>query len=263
MRPIHGTALIALATVFAAACAASRYDAQPQTAPPEAPAAAPAQPQAGQPQPAQAPAPRIRIKKIERAPESEQSPAANAAATTQPGTANQPTVVITTTTAPVRGARTTPAAPATPAAAAFEKIKALAGTWEMENPPIATPEGITEFKVVFRVTAGASVVEEIDFPGTVRENIQMYQLDGSDALLMTHYCPLGSQPRMRATRFDDPQRISFVYLDGTNLDPEKDRHCHNMVLTFLEPDRLQQDWTFYVRGEKYHVRTLTWKRVKN
>lgn len=217
--------------------------AQPANSPAPA-ASAPAQTP-----PLLSPAPQLRIKKIEPVPGATTQPA-----TSMPAAASQPTIL-----APENITVKTP----TPAEQAFERLKSLAGTWEMENAPLAVPEGIKEFKTVFRVTAGGKTVLQTDFPDTVREYVNMYHMDGDSTLVVTHYCPLNHQTRMRATNFDDPQRLSFVYHDSTNLDVAKNRHCHNTSITFISDDRIQQDWAFWVNGEQYRVRSATWKRVKN
>jgi hypothetical protein len=239
MRRIDGMALATFAAVVAtAAYAGSDYVAPPESGKPNSNVGAIAQ------APPQRP-PKIRIK---RAPADQQVPPGQMPAT-GPTAATQPTVRVIT-------------AQASPAAAAFERIKSLAGTWQLENAPVATTDGVTEFKSVFRVTSAGRTVEETDFPNSRRENITVYHMDG-DGLMLTHYCPLGSQPRMRATRFDEPQRISFIFFDGTNLDPSKDRHCHNVMITFTDPDHFQQDWTFYADGQQQHIKSFNWKRVKD
>jgi hypothetical protein len=158
-------------------------------------------------------------------------------------------------------AATQPSTQASPPAAAFERLKAMAGIWELEHGPVVTSEGMTEFKSVLRVTSGGKTVVQTDFPGAPRENVTVFHADGPDALMATHYCPLGSQPRMRCTRFDSPDRISFIFYDGTNVDPAHDRHCHNLMVTFMDEDHFQEDWTFYVNGQQDHIKTFNWKRI--
>src|SRR5687768_12947493 len=85
-------------------------------------------------------------------------------------------------------------AKAKPTHAAFEKIKALAGTWvEADKDGKPTDKVVS----VVKVTAGGSAVQETIFPGTQMEMVSVYHLDGAD-LVMTHYCMLGNQPRMKA-----------------------------------------------------------------
>ena len=48
----------------------------------------------------------------------------------------------------------------------------------------------------YRVASGGSVVQETLFPGSPHEMISMYHLAGGQ-LVMTHYCAMGNQPRMK------------------------------------------------------------------
>src|SRR5437868_15374337 len=76
----------------------------------------------------------------------------------------------------------------------LDALKGLAGEWtgkakhgDMEH----------EATVTYKVTAGGSAVVETVFPGTEHEMVTVYHQDGDD-LVLTHYCMLGNQPRMRA-----------------------------------------------------------------
>src|SRR2546421_637944 len=78
--------------------------------------------------------------------------------------------------------------------AAFDAIAALTGTWVA----VGAPEGSKPMTLVFKPTAGGSAIIETMFPGSDREMVNVYSIDGSGVLL-THYCHLGNQPRLRAT----------------------------------------------------------------
>ena len=79
--------------------------------------------------------------------------------------------------------------------AALERLKTLAGTWRghvvTEDGPPAT--------VVYSVTAAGTAVTEALFPGTSHEMLTVYHLEGDD-LVLTHYCAMGNQPRMKLAR---------------------------------------------------------------
>src|SRR5689334_15625073 len=84
--------------------------------------------------------------------------------------------------------------PAPPANAGLERMKRLAGTW------VAADEGgrpTDRVVSVIKVTAGGSAVHETLFPGQPQEMVSVYTAEGPD-LVMTHYCVLGNQPRMKA-----------------------------------------------------------------
>ena len=68
-------------------------------------------------------------------------------------------------------------------------------------------------------TAGGSAVQETQFPGTPMEMVSVYHLDGAD-LVMTHYCVLGNQPRMKADPKSPADKIHFTFASGTKVAPE-------------------------------------------
>ncbi len=117
----------------------------------------------------------------------------------------------------------------------FEKLKMLAGTWVE-----ADEDGKPTDKVVsiVRVTAGGSAVQETLFPGEPMEMLSVYHLDQGD-LLMTHYCVLGNQPRMKADPASPPNQIRWKFAGGTNLDPSKDAHMHAATVTFVDEDHIE------------------------
>ena len=66
----------------------------------------------------------------------------------------------------------------------------------------------------------------------------MYHLDGAD-LVMTHYCMLGNQPRMKADPKSPANQLCFKFAGGSNLDPAKDKHMHEGTLTFIDDDHIE------------------------
>lgn len=137
---------------------------------------------------------------------------------------------------------------------AFEKIKALAGEWVLEDRPEAVASS-------FRLTAGGSVVIETMFPGTEHEMVNMYHLDGSD-LSLTHYCGLGNQPRMKAEKSADAGRVSFKFVGGCNIDPAKDAHMRDAVYTFVDASHLKTEWAMFKDGKQDHVKAFNLVRQK-
>ena len=131
--------------------------------------------------------------------------------------------------------------------AAFERLKSLrrdlgegkAGD-EKAGPPAT---------VVYRVASGGSVVQETLFPGTPHEMISMYHMaDGS--LVMTHYCALGNQPRMKLDlRESSADRLVFAFDGGTNFDPAKDPHIHSGVIE-IRGDALRNEWASWRAGKE-------------
>ena len=148
----------------------------------------------------------------------------------------------------------------------FEKLKSLAGEWVRESVQEgadAKPEKKTDDQVaiVYKVISAGSVVMEHLLPGTPHEMVTMYHLDGPD-LMLTHYCALGNQPRMKAEKSDDANKIVFKFAGGTNMDPAKDGHMHDLTLTFVDADHIKAEWTYFEDGKKSSVTIFELKRKK-
>jgi hypothetical protein len=124
---------------------------------------------------------------------------------------------------------------ATPTHSGLERLKKLAGTWvEADKDGKATDKVVS----VVKVTAGGSAVVETLFPGQPMEMVSVYHLDKGE-LVMTHYCVLGNQPRMKADPKSPTNQIKWVFAGGTNLDPAKDTHMHAAVVTFIDDDHIE------------------------
>src|SRR3984885_14545336 len=84
--------------------------------------------------------------------------------------------------------------PPAPTTSGLEKMKKLVGTWGAADKDGKPTDQVVS---IIKVTAGGSVVHETLFPGQPHEMVSVYTVDGAD-LIMTHYCVLGNQPRMKA-----------------------------------------------------------------
>jgi len=124
----------------------------------------------------------------------------------------------------------------TAAAEAFQRLKTLVGTWEGK---LANGRTIP---VSFKLTAGETVLVETWRMSPKRESMTMYHLD-DDALILTHYCPQGNQPRLKFTSTNDG-KMTFKFFDGTNLQNTKASHQHAVWI------QIRDDKSF-VRSETY------------
>jgi hypothetical protein len=114
-------------------------------------------------------------------------------------------------------------------------MKKLAGTWvAADNDGKPTDQVVS----IIKVTAGGSAVHETLFPGQAMEMVSIYTANGPD-LIMTHYCVLGNQPRMKADPKSPAGQIVFQFVGGGNLDPKKDKHMHEAILTIFDSDRIE------------------------
>jgi hypothetical protein len=125
--------------------------------------------------------------------------------------------------------------PATTGQTAFETMKTLAGTWYAAGEDGKPTDQVVS---IIKLTAGGSVVHETLFPGQPQEMISIYSVEGPD-LVMTHYCMLGNQPRLKADRASSASRLVFEFAGGANLDPAKDKHMHGATLTIVDDNHVE------------------------
>jgi len=122
--------------------------------------------------------------------------------------------------------------------AGFARIKSLAGEWTGK-----TSDG-TPVKVTYEVVSGGSAVVETLRPGDEATMVTVYHADG-DSILVTHYCAMNNQPRMRAKApSDNPKELAFSFVDVTNLSKPDEGHMSGLTLTFEDADHFSQAWTW-------------------
>ncbi|HYE62616.1 MAG TPA: hypothetical protein VD997_11530 [Phycisphaerales bacterium] len=115
------------------------------------------------------------------------------------------------------------------------RVKALEGKWQQRNE-----DGSTELATVYQVSSGGNVVREVMFPGASHEMTNVYHMDGPD-LVMTHYCAVGNQPRMRAKGVNG-NRIDFVFDSATNHTSPQQSVMHEMSLEIKDNNTIVQHW---------------------
>ncbi|HXV63938.1 MAG TPA: hypothetical protein VEK15_24780 [Vicinamibacteria bacterium] len=132
--------------------------------------------------------------------------------------------------------------------AAFERLKSLVGTWDVE--------GTEDRYVVYSLTGGnETLVEEIRGVGPMAS---FYHMDGQD-LRVTHYCFAGNQPRLKAADYDDATGVlKFEFVDITNLSSPDAYHMRELQIRFLSEDRIELD--LVGQREEKHSRLMTLKR---
>jgi hypothetical protein len=144
-------------------------------------------------------------------------------------------LVLLTLTTGVRSDDKPSNAPAAAPHAGLERLKKLAGTWVAADSDGKPTDQIVS---VIKVTAAGSAVHETLFPGQPHEMVSVYHRDGDD-LVMTHFCALGNQPRMKADPKSPANQIHFKFAGGSNIDPAKDMHMHEGTITFIDEDHIE------------------------
>lgn len=128
--------------------------------------------------------------------------------------------------------------------AALERLKSLAGEWRGKA---GHGEAANAAVVRWETISGGTAVMETLFPGTPHEMRSVYHLDGGD-LVMTHYCAMGNQPRVRLAAASTKDEFVFEFAGGTNFDPKKDVHVHSGTIRFAGADELEAEWAVF-KGE--------------
>ena len=117
-------------------------------------------------------------------------------------------------------------ASAATADAAFLRLKALAGTWRNADNPASA------LRIRFSLTAGGTVLVEEWLRGTEPHSLTLYHRDGA-ALVATHYCPQGNQPRL-VLAWVDGAKLHFAFRDASDLDGGES-HLHNLAFDLTNP----------------------------
>lgn len=138
--------------------------------------------------------------------------------------------------------------------AAFEKIKGLAGAWVGSY---SAAKGAIKHARYDVVSNGMAVILIMDW-GSDGNMATVFHLDG-DAVIATHYCPVGNQPRMRANISGERNAVEFRFQDATNLSRPSDWHMRDLKLVFDAPDQHTLHWTYFDNG-KEETGTFKYKR---
>jgi len=138
-----------------------------------------------------------------------------------------------------------------PASADWEKLKSLVGSWQGTNDghPVSVTYAL--------VSNGTALMENLD-GGHDAEMITMYTPDGA-AVLATHYCAAGNQPRMRAKASADGKSIDFQFVDASNV-KDSSEVMRRLVVTFVDANHFDQQWTSRGKDGKEHTSLFRYTR---
>jgi len=140
-------------------------------------------------------------------------------------------------------------------AAGFDKLKTLVGQWQGQKS-----DGKPVTMTYELVSNGSSLMETIE-PGGEENMVTMYLAEG-DHLLLTHYCSMGNQPRMRAqVPAGEIKALDFAFVDATNMAKPTDAHMDHVTFTFQDKGHFSQVWTLRKEGQDMPM-TFTLARKK-
>ena len=138
----------------------------------------------------------------------------------------------------------------------FELVKELVGTWQGSKQALDGQETIT---VEYALTSRGTAVIERMFPGTPKEMVSIYTQDGHE-MVMTHYCALGNQPRMKTSSPVTGNSITMSYIDGTGMRSLQDKHMHELTLTLIDDRHINHEWTVFEHGQEAVTHTFAFAR---
>lgn len=137
----------------------------------------------------------------------------------------------------------------------FERMKQLVGTWQSETSEMG------KVSVVYRLISGGSTLMETIMPGSDHEMVTMYHLEGDDFVL-THYCVIGNQPRMKAEKQAKENVIDFKCSGNTGVKCATDMHMHSALFTFKDADHFTAEWSMMKGGKTDHSMKFNYERQK-
>ncbi|HEY6572297.1 MAG TPA: hypothetical protein VI198_03170 [Candidatus Eisenbacteria bacterium] len=133
----------------------------------------------------------------------------------------------------------------------FERLKGLVGEWQ------STEKGMEQCTTSFELVANGSALMERLSPMAGVVMVNAYHPDG-DAVVMTHYCATGNQPRMRCTK--DGSSLAFAFSDITNWKKGESR-MSGVTVTLVDADHMKQEWVSD-EGEGKGTMTMEFARKK-
>jgi hypothetical protein len=140
-----------------------------------------------------------------------------------------------------------------PPAAAWDELRSLVGSWQgsAEGKPVSVSYAM--------VSNGTALMETLDGDHDVTM-VTMYAPDGA-SILATHYCAAGNQPRMRAAASGKPKSLDFQFVDASNV-TNSGEVMRRLVITFVDADHFQQQWTSRGADGKEHTSVFAYTRKK-
>ncbi len=135
------------------------------------------------------------------------------------------------------------AAAQTDAKKAFEKMKALAGSWQ------GTIRDIPIDFTIRAASSGTAILHEGNTSGggPPKHEITMFYVEG-DRLLATHYCDAGNRSRWEGKISPDGKAIEFSFLDVAG--PTRGGYLKDMVITMIDADHHVVAFTFVMPDGK-------------
>ena len=104
------------------------------------------------------------------------------------------------------------------------------------------------------------MIIETHFPGTPVEMVSVYHDEGGKCV-MTHYCMLGNQPRMKLKAASEKQ-MDFILVEGKGIDSATEPHMQAVTISFVDKDNLTQEWTMFEGVKEKAKNSMKLARVR-
>jgi hypothetical protein len=145
---------------------------------------------------------------------------------------------------------------ASPAAAAFERLKTLVGQWNGET-------SMGKFHLSYELLSGGHVLLEKESSDSLHGTmVTTYYLNG-DRLELTHHCELGNVPHMVARKIDlTSGEITFEFADAANLPSDQSEHMHDATIKIVDADHLNSSWTMFENAKPKFTVAAQYERVR-
>jgi hypothetical protein len=141
-----------------------------------------------------------------------------------------------------------------PAQLAFERLEALAGSWEGRSSAGWTSR--SEIEVIAR---GSVVLERTNFEAHPGETmLTLFHKDGPE-LLLTHYCVAGNQPRLVASSIAGDE-LHFTFRDATNLPEVSGGHMGEARFRLEGAEAFSSQWSFKQDGQTSWMEEIRYRR---
>lgn len=115
----------------------------------------------------------------------------------------------------------------------FEGLKRLTGVWRQAGQPDSP------LRIHFALTAAGTVLTERWLRGQREHSLTVYHRDGG-AIVATHYCPQGNQPRLTSTARSGDQVIRFVFRDATDLDAPREAYLTELSFDLTDESTIMR-----------------------
>jgi len=142
-----------------------------------------------------------------------------------------------------------------PAQLAFERLRALAGSWEGRSSAGWTARA--EIEVIAR---GTVVLERTNFEAHPGETmLTLFHRDGAE-LVLTHYCVAGNQPRLVASGIDG-DALHFTFRDATNLPTPAQGHMGEARFRLGSAEAFSSVWSFRRGAQTSWMEEIQYRRI--